>query len=61
MQSCNMDILVKEQLLLLAVTEPLALLPATQSIILANNVQLRSTERMHMIQKAFVLGLRNMV
>jgi len=61
MQSCNMDILVKEQLLLLALTEPLAFLPATQSIIFANNVQLISTERTHMIQKAFVLGLRNIV
>jgi len=61
MQSYNIDILVKQQLLLLAVTEPLAFLPATQGIIFANNVQLISIERMHMIQKAFVLGLRNIV
>ena len=61
MQSCNMHILVKEQLLLLAVTGPLAFLPTTQSIIFANNVQPMSTERTHMIQKAFVLGLRNIV
>jgi len=61
MQSCNMDILVKEQLLLLVVTGPLAFLPVTQSIIFANNVQSISTERMHMIQKAFVLCLRNII
>jgi len=61
MQSCKMHILVKEQLLLLAVTGPLAFLPATLSIIFANNVQSISTERTHMIQKPFVLGLRNMV
>jgi len=35
--------------------------PATQSIIFANNVQSISIERTHMNQKAFVLGLRNIV
>jgi len=61
MQSCNMHILVKEQLLLLAVTGLLAFLPATQSIIFANNVQSIVTERTHIIGKAFVLGLRNII
>jgi len=40
-------------------TGPLAFLPATQSIIFANNVQLISTKRTHMMQKALVLSLRN--